>query len=202
METGIPRNRLEALTDGVFAFALTLLVLGIAVPVVGDAAEADEVLPGLLLGLWEAIFAFLVAFLVLASVWLDHVRSFELVARFDRGLIRLHLLKLLGVVFLPFSTALVAAYPWTRTAAWVFALNIAAIDLVSAAHHRHVIRNPGLLVAPYTRAEALRGLARSFAAPIAALVAVLVSFAAPGLSYLAYALIPVLERAVDHMWSR
>ena len=201
-ETGVPAHRIDALTDGIFAFALTLLVLGIAVPAVPAGQQAEDALPGLLLELWPAVFAFAVAFMVLASTWQEHVRIFGRVVRLDRWLVRLLLIKLFGIVFVPFSTAFVAEYGWTRIAAWLFALNIGAIDLLTVAQVRHMARHPGLLVAPLSRAERRRELARSFAAPVAALVAVLVSFAVPGLSYLAYALIPIFEAAADHMWSR
>jgi uncharacterized membrane protein len=66
-DTGVPKHRADALTDGVFAFALTLLVLGIAVPAIPAGQQAEEALPGLLFGFWPAVLAFAIAFLVLAS---------------------------------------------------------------------------------------------------------------------------------------
>lgn len=201
-ETAIAKSRVEALTDGIFAIAMTLLVLSIGVPSVPAELSPDVVLPSLVLGLWPQILACAIAFLVLMSFWLGHEQLFALVARLDRGFVNLNLITLLGIVFVPFSSALTSDYGSARIAIWVFAANLAAIGLLYGAQLFYLVRHPNLLHAPITPAEARLGYARSLCSPAAALLAVLLSFPAPKLSAFAYLLIPVFIAITDHMWSR
>jgi uncharacterized membrane protein len=98
-------TRVEAFSDGVFAIAITLLVLEIRVPeeVVGG--------PGLgraLLGLWPSYLAFLTSFATIGIMWINHHRLFTLIRRCDHLLLVANGFLLLWVSFLPFPTAVVA----------------------------------------------------------------------------------------------
>ncbi|MEN6341531.1 MAG: TMEM175 family protein [Methanospirillum sp.] len=201
-EAAIAKSRVEALTDGIYAIAMTLLVLSIGVPSVPAELSPDVVLPSLVLGLWPQVLACAIAFLVLMSFWLSHERLFARVARLDRRFVNLNLITLLGIVFVPFSSALTSDYGTARIAIWVFAANLAAIGLLYGAQLRYLIRHPVLLYEPISPADARLGFARTLASTAAALLAVLLSFPAPHLSAYAYLLIPVFLAAADHMWSR
>lgn len=114
-ETG----RIEAFSDGVFAIAITLLVLDIKVP---HAVEAGGLTPALL-EQWPTYLAFLTSFAFIGIMWVNHHRMFRLIRRADHGLLLLNGLLLLGVTFVPFPTALVADYlrhPNEYVAALVF----------------------------------------------------------------------------------
>jgi uncharacterized membrane protein len=100
-------NRLEAFSDGVFAVAITLLVLDIRPP--ADAHGAGE-LWRRLGDLWPHYAAYAVSFLVIGIVWVNHHAVMELVARVDRGFAFLNLLLLMAVALIPFATALLADY--------------------------------------------------------------------------------------------
>ncbi len=143
--TEIEKGRVEALTDGIFAIAMTLLVLSIGVPAIPAGLSPDVVLPGLVAGLWPEVLACAIAFLVLMSFWLGHEQLFGLVARLDPAFVNLNLITLLGIVFVPFSSALTSDYGTTRIAIWIFALNLAAIGLLYAAQLRYLVRHPALL---------------------------------------------------------
>lgn len=161
----IAKDRVEALTDGIFAIAMTLLVLSIGVPAVPAGLSPDVVLPGLVLGLGDEVLACAIAFLVLMSFWLGHEQLFGLVARLDRGFVNLNLVTLLGIVFVPFSSALTSDYGSTRIAIWVFAANLASIGLLYAAQLLYLVRHPALLRAPIPTADARLGFARSLCSP-------------------------------------
>ncbi len=201
-ETEIAKDRVEALTDGIFAIAMTLLVLSIGVPTIPAGLSPDVVLPGLVLGLGPEMLACAIAFLVLMSFWLGHEQLFGRVARLDRGFVNLNLITLLGIVFVPFSSALTSDYGSSPIAIWIFALNLAAIGLLYAAQLLYLVRHPDLLHTPISPADARLGFARSLCSPAAALLAVLLSFPAPRLSAFSYLLIPVFLAIADHMWSR
>ncbi|MHB8730205.1 MAG: TMEM175 family protein [bacterium] len=100
-------SRLEAFSDGVFAIAMTLLVLDLKVPPVTPAGPP---LWDALLRQWPAYLAFVTSFATVGIMWINHHLNFTLIRRTDHTLLVLNLLLLLGVTFLPFPTALVAAY--------------------------------------------------------------------------------------------
>jgi uncharacterized membrane protein len=103
-------ERLITFSDGVFAIAITLLVLDISVPTV-PPGESTAVLPTLVVEQWHELFGYVFSFLVIGSYWVLHRRVFVYIDRHDRRLIWLNLLFLLFVAFLPYATALFTAYP-------------------------------------------------------------------------------------------
>ncbi|MHB8585352.1 MAG: TMEM175 family protein [Thermoplasmatota archaeon] len=99
-------NRVEAFSDGVFAFALTLLVIDLHVP---SAAAASD-LGGALRAEWPAFMAFFTSFLTVLVIWVNHHNSFTYIARVDQPFLFVNGLVLLSVTLIPFSTELVAAH--------------------------------------------------------------------------------------------
>ncbi len=95
-------DRLETFSDGVFAIAITLLVLGIAVPPPGGSLGAE------LLRLWPAYLTYVVSFLVIGAIWINHHAMFRRVVYADAALLALNLLQLMVFAFLPFPTAVLA----------------------------------------------------------------------------------------------
>ena len=102
---GFRTGRLEAFSDGVFAIAITLLVLDIAV-----SADAGHDLLGAILGLWPSYLAYVASFATIGAAWLAHNAITEYLERTDTAFVRLNLLLLLLVSFLPFPTKLVADF--------------------------------------------------------------------------------------------
>jgi uncharacterized membrane protein len=105
MRRGLGTARLEAFSDGVFAIAITLLVLDLAVP-----ASAEKHLLRSIAELWPEYLAYIVSFSTIGATWLGHDAITEYVDRTDPGFVRLNLLVLLVVSFLPFPTRLFAEY--------------------------------------------------------------------------------------------
>ena len=114
---------MEAFSDGVFAIAITLLILEIAVP----AGSEDDLL-GALGDLWPSYLAYLVSFATIGAVWLAHTVITEYLDHADSVLLRLNLLLLLVVSFLPFPTKLLAEFVHEREperiAATVYGINL------------------------------------------------------------------------------
>ena len=102
---GFRTGRLEAFSDGVFAIAITLLVLDIAV-----SGDAGQDLLGAVGRLWPAYLGYLVSFSTIGAVWLGHNAITEYLDRANFAFVRLNLLLLLVVSFLPFPTRLFADY--------------------------------------------------------------------------------------------
>jgi len=106
-ETG----RIEAFSDGIFAVAITLLVLNIQVPHGPNGAIlAESALGPALLSQWPVYLAFLTSFATIGIMWLNHHRLFNYIKSSNSSLIGLNLLLLLFIVLTPFPTALLADY--------------------------------------------------------------------------------------------
>jgi TMEM175 potassium channel family protein len=114
---------MEAFSDGVFAIAITLLVLEIAVPA---GSEAD--LLGAVLDQWPSYLAYLVSFSTIGAIWLEHTVITEFLERATSVFIRLNLLLLVVVSFLPFPTKLLGEYVGeeapARVAVTIYGLNL------------------------------------------------------------------------------
>src|SRR6266699_275571 len=99
-------SRLEAFSDGVFAVAITLLVLNIKP--LSDEVLRDGGFWNEFSGQWPALLAFVTSFFTIGIMWINHHRLFNHIKRSDTGLLLFNLLLLLVIVFIPYPTALVA----------------------------------------------------------------------------------------------
>src|SRR5919204_1147079 len=100
METG----RGEAFSDGVFAIAITLLILIVAVPPHANGLGHE------LLRLWPSYIAYAASFLTIGVIWVNHHAMFRLFVRVDRLFLLLNVLFLMVVAFIPYPTRIVAAF--------------------------------------------------------------------------------------------
>ena len=157
----MPSKRLEAFSDGVFAIAITLLVLDLAVP------ARNEVRPGglgsALAHQWPSYFAYLVSFLVIGIIWVNHHTMFSKVNLVDRPVLFANLALLLVVSALPFPTRLLAEYLTAgsdaHTAAAIYSATMLAMGLAYSVLWIAVTRDVGLLhehVDPVASRAALR----------------------------------------------
>src|SRR5215510_11760605 len=113
------KNRVEALSDGVFAIVITLLILEIRVPDV----QYDQLWSSLV-ALVPRIFAYVISFGVIAVYWLAQHQSLQLVGKLNGFLIWLNFLYLLAVSFMPFPTALLGRYPMQPIPIVIYGLNL------------------------------------------------------------------------------
>lgn len=140
--------RIEAFSDGVFAIAMTLLVLEIKVP--SHEAVAGHGLLRSLAALWPAYLAFITSFVTVLVIWVQHHWIFTQFRKSDHPLLYWNGLLLLAVTFVPFPTGLLAEYllhPEAKVAASLYTGNFLVISLVFHGLWRHVSRNGRLLAA-------------------------------------------------------
>jgi uncharacterized membrane protein len=146
-ESAKETTRIEAFSDGVFAIAITLLILELKVPPVEEFGAQ-----GLLraLGrLWPSYLAFFMSFSVVLVMWVNHHRIFSLVRRADDAFVYWNGLLLFWVTIVPFPTSLLAAYlmaPQAHVAAAVYSGVGFLIAIAFTALWRHAIRDTGLLM--------------------------------------------------------
>jgi len=102
-------GRIEAFSDGVFAIAITLLIIEIGVPHL-EGEPPGTTLPEALLRLWPSFLAYVISFLQIGVIWANHHNRFRFIERSDHVLLFLNILFLMCVAFIPFPTALLAEY--------------------------------------------------------------------------------------------
>jgi uncharacterized membrane protein len=154
-ETG----RVEAFSDGVFAIAITLLIIEVHVPGRGHA----DTLGDALLDLWPSYLGYLTSFLTIGVMWINHHYVFSLIDRVDRTMLLLNTTLLLMIAFVPFPTAVLAQFVETdgaRAAAVLYGatLTLTAITFFAwwryASYDRRLIADgiPDHLISDVTRA--------------------------------------------------
>jgi uncharacterized membrane protein len=134
---------LLAFSDGVFAIAITLLVVGIAVPTLADGDSIDE-LADALHDLAPNFISFFISFGVIGRYWVAHHHFFALLARADGGLVGINLLYLAFIAFLPFPTALLGTYFENPLSVSLYAVMVAIVSGLEVVLFRHAHRR-GLL---------------------------------------------------------
>jgi uncharacterized membrane protein len=159
-EEGI--GRILALSDGVFAIAITLLILEIAVP----ATASDAGLPKALLGLWPRYVAYVLSFVVIARFWVIHRLTFRLIARDDAALVWLNLVLLMFVAFLPFPTDVLGEHLGSPAAAVLYAASVDLASMASAACWWYASGRGSLLRPDAGRAQVRALRARSLSGPV------------------------------------
>ena len=126
-------TRLEAFSDGVFAIAITLLIIEIKVPSHAELAAAGGLWPALGTR-WPSFVGYVISFLTLGIMWANHHAIFQYVRRADRRFLLVNVLFLMGISFLPFPTAVLAEYLPSladrRTAVVLYGTTLVAIAVL------------------------------------------------------------------------
>jgi uncharacterized membrane protein len=185
------RNRIEALTDGVFAVAMTLLVLDIKVPELQQPLATAE-LPLKLVALWPKFLSYTISFVILGVYWVGHHVQLSFIRRADRPLLWINILFLLWVALVPFSTALLSEYSNTRLAIAIYGANLIAIGLTLALHWWYATTE-SRHVDPEIHPNLVRAaMYRTLMAPLVYVIAIGLSFFRAEVSLALYALVPIL----------
>jgi len=186
----LSKNRLEALVDGIFAFAMTLLVTGLVIQPLSDSEAAAE-LPSLVAAMHPQFFSFLIAFFVLASFWLVHHRQFSFVRTIDPALVRINLFILAFTVLMPFSTNVSGDYSDVQVAVDLFHANMFILGMLFCIHWWYLARNPALTTAGISAQDAANGMRHALVVPFVSSLGIALSFVSPSWSMAAYLIIPL-----------
>jgi uncharacterized membrane protein len=175
---------LEAFSDGVFAIAITLLVLEIKVPPPDTALGAE------LLHLWPSYLAYVVSFLVIGAIWINHHAMFQHIVRVDGTLLLLNVLHLMPIAFLPFPTAVLAEAFHRGTdepvAAAFYGGILTVVGIFVTAMWRYAAHGHRLLDTHLTVKEARQIGRRFLIGPIIYAIATLIALVVPWLALLLY----------------
>jgi uncharacterized membrane protein len=191
------KTRFEAFSDGVYAFAITLLVLGFTLPELRHPSDGE--LTNALLRLVPNLIAYALSFGVIGLMWQNHHALFRLVDRVDRMTVFLNLVLLGGTAFIPFATSTLGTYPTMHASTFLYGLALTTTATVYNVLLAHLVRShafrddvTGAAIATTLRAYRI-GWAGYTMATLLALWLPIVSFGA----YLAIAIYYLVPRGID-----
>ena len=186
-------HRIEALTDGIFAVAMTLLVIELKFPEHVDIHTSAE-LAQAMANLSPKFLSWIISFMVLALFWIAHHRIFSSVRHVTGRLIGLNIFQLAFVSFMPFCSALIGEYGGALLLSQiVYSTNMVLLAVFSLALARYVFRHPELSSLPMSRGAYRGALVRNFALIAISAIAVGVGFfTVPAIGNIAYALMAIV----------
>lgn len=191
-------GRLLALSDGVYAIAMTLLVLSIDIPDLPRDATASD-LSAALIDLLPKFYAFVLSFLLLGAFWMVHHRQFHRIRYVTGPLLWINILALLFVALLPLSTDLVGEYGHQTLASVVFDVNLLCIGVLHLAQWWYAAQVAGVVEPPMSKATLRASLLLNLVIPLVSLIAIGLAFVSPRHSNWVYlATLPLVSIARVH----
>lgn len=185
----VSKGRVEALSDGIFAIVVTLLVLEIKVPHV-EAHDSIAALAGALLSLAPKFVSWVISFVTVCVIWVNHHRLFAQVARIDHGFFWRNANLLLWTSFIPFPTALMGDYPGNHLAVSFYGVVMLLMALAFVLMRRHLQRRDGLLQEHADRARFRVGTRYSILmGPVAYAAGAALAWVSAPAAFLCYAVI-------------
>jgi uncharacterized membrane protein len=149
VEQSFSIHRTEALADGIYAVAMTLLVIELKLPDASHLHSSAEVTQAVV-DLWPKFYAWILSFFVLAIFWAAHHRSHNHVRRADGALIFFTIVQLAFVSLMPFSSAMLGEHAGLFPQCF-YSFNMAMLAVFSLFSTRHIHAHPELTVTPMTR---------------------------------------------------
>lgn len=188
LNKGMTTHRIQGLTDGIFAVAMTLLILNIEVPAVRDQIT----LTNRLLDLQLLFFDYVLSFLLLASFWAAHHRQYHVIRRVDDRLVWINVVFLVFVVLVPFSTSLFGDNRNLQIAAVFFETNLLVLGLTMYWQWSYVTGHPDFVQPDVDKESIEIGKKINLVIPLVSLAAIAVSFISPDWSSTIYISIPFI----------
>jgi uncharacterized membrane protein len=184
----IGKNRIEALSDGIFAIVMTLLILELHLPNLPTTAPNVEVTTAIL-ALWPKFVSYLVAFVSLGVFWIAHHIMYHGIRRADRTLLWLNIFFFMLVSLLPFSTSVLNAFPRALVAPFLFGVNLALVGWLLFFQWCYANSRSGML-APFVTTEYRDTVTfRMLAVPVATTLTAFICFWSAGISVAVYLLL-------------
>jgi uncharacterized membrane protein len=181
----IGKNRIEALSDGIFAIVMTLLILELRVPNLPPNSPNAAVAPALI-RLWPKLASYLVAFVSLGIFWVGHHIMYHAIRRADRTLLWLNIFFFMFVSLLPFSTSVLNAFPQAFIAPLVFGANLAIIGWLLFFQWAYAGSQTGMLAAFVSAEYRATVRSRTLIVPVATTVTMVTCFWSAGISLAIY----------------
>ncbi|MFC2107128.1 TMEM175 family protein [Bacteroidota bacterium] len=190
-ENNLSIKRLEALSDGIFAIAMTILVLNISIP---DKETVKQI--GLHNALWEQgqeFYSYFLSFFLLSIFWIIQHKQMNLLIKTNHTHVWITIWLLMFICLIPFSASMLSDYGNNRIASTIFCGNMLIVGLIFLQSWLYSIKNNRLIPKDYDRGKIKKGTRNILIFISISATAVLVSVVAPSYSGMTFLLIPVLK---------
>lgn len=184
-------HRLEALADGIFAIAMTLLVLNLTLPD-GPPGTAQTSLADLITGQGYKFFNYALSFLLLAIYWIVHHQQFHHIKRVDTRLLWINIFMLMFVALIPFSTDVVGDYSGQTLGELFFAGNLFILSLLFLLNWIYATQNHRLVDEDMNESWIKQGNRRNLVTTSVSLLVIILAFIIPQHCLWFYLLSPIL----------
>jgi uncharacterized membrane protein len=201
---GLGKQRVESLTDGIFATVMTILVLSVIVPYVTSPVDLALTPPDLA-PLVSTVLSYALSFVILGVFWVGHHVVFHYIRRTDRTLIWLNNFFLLFVGLLPLTSALLGHYPLAQETQVFYGLNLIAVGVLLYATFWYATVHHHLVDADLDLTIVRSGQLRILMGPCVATVSILLGFLNTAVSLASFVVFPILfilPGRIDRFWRR
>lgn len=182
-------SRIEALSDSVYAFSMTLLVIGFEFVLQQPLKLTNAGLTQVLFEMWPDFLHYVLSFILLGAFWMEHHHQFHFIKRTDSKLLSLNIIGLMFIVLIPFSTVIVGDYGNLRIAALLFEVNLFIAGLLMYVHWLYATRTPHITDSLDPRIVSFYEK-RSLVIPIISLAAMILSLLNPRFGTIFYFTVP------------
>lgn len=196
----LTKSRLEALSDGIFAFAMTLLVIGLNVPDKATLVLSDAYALEALIGLLSAFLHYVLAFLILGAFWLSQHMQFHSVKNPDKLFTWINLVTLMFVASLPFSSSFSGAFSGVPVGAMVFEANLLLIGMGLCLQWWYATEGSRLIESTVTPAFIKKVRVRNLVVPVISLLGILLALSGITWSTAVYMTLPVAFYGVESIY--
>lgn len=181
------KYRLEAFSDGVFAIAITILILNVHLPQT-DSSHLQQALRDLT----PHFIAYAMSFIIIGLYSIAHHTSFQKVSKVDGVFMWLNMILLLFVSFMPFPAYLLGTYPWEQVPLIIYGFTLMATNLTGFAMTWYTCHHPELLNEPFTWKDFRKQFPIYIFVNAAYLVAIILAPFLPVVSYVIYMVLAVI----------
>lgn len=190
-------KRMEALSDGIFAIAATLLVLEIRVPELSDSSTPrmmnalTEILPSFI--------GFIFSFLNIIIFWVNHDTIGKVTERYDTRLTYLNIIFLLFISLIPFTAAFISRYPFNIISVTAYGTVLLITAIIATIMYRHIAFGSDLMMNKITMKSKKKIFKRVLTGPFLFAIAILLGFINVIIPILIYVIAPLLFLALPGM---
>lgn len=194
--TGLSKHRIEALSDGIYAIAMTLAVLNI------DAAElpswtSPETFFSALSVIWDQLFHYAIAFLTVGAFWVAHQQRFNYIRHVDRTFLWYCIMSLFLIALIPFTTSLAGDFNDISFAVQLFGLNLLLIGVCENAGWRYASNHHHLIDPTLKESWIMQSRNRGMVTPAIALAVIVMAFFSPDWATILFLLVPFIQMSMN-----
>ncbi|OPX62835.1 MULTISPECIES: TMEM175 family protein [unclassified Methanoregula] len=198
-ELKMEKNRLEALTDGIFAFAMTLLVTSLILP---RSAVVSDTAAQALVSLLPDFYHYIIAFFVLAAFWMSHHIQFSNLRYIDKPFLFLNIIGLFFVTLIAFTTSFIGDYDNDITATVTFEASLLILGVIIAIQWAYATWNRRLVPPDFPEHRIRYGIVRNLVVPSVSFAAIVLALLGFHNTTMMYMLLPPVSYAVDRWVKR